>query len=60
MFDKFIKTKDPDIAERLTNLGLIKLSYSMGEFTFINNNDIKLSFSDLDLKKVHFSNKLNL
>ena len=60
MFDKFIKTKDTEIAERLTNLGLIKLSYSMGEFTFINNNDIKLSFSDLDLKKVHFSNKLNL
>jgi hypothetical protein len=55
MFDKFIKTKDPEIAERLTNLGLIKLSYSMGEFTFINNTDIKLSFSDLDLKKVHFS-----
>ena len=27
---------------------------------YINNNDIKLSFSDLDLKKVHFSNKLNL
>ena len=42
------------------NLGFIKLNHCMGEYTFINNQNIKLSFSDLDLKKVHFSNKLNL
>lgn len=58
--EKFIKTKDDKIAEKLIGLGFIKLSHSMGEYTFINNKDIKLSFSDLDLKKVSFSNKLNL
>lgn len=60
MLDKFIKTKDDAIAEKLVNLGFVKLSFNMGEYTFINNNDIKLSFSELDLKKLHFSNKLNL
>lgn len=60
MLEKFIKTKDDKIAEKLVGLGFIKLNHCMGEYTFINNQDIKLSFSDLDLKKVHFSNKLNL
>ena len=60
MLEKFIKTKDDKIAQELMSLGFIKLSHSMGEYTFINNKDIKLSFSDLDLKKVSFSNKLNL
>ena len=58
--EKFIRTKDDKIAQKLIELGFIKLSHSMGEYTFINNGDIKLSFSDLDLKKVSFSNKLNL
>lgn len=57
---KFIKTTDEKIAEKLVGLGFIKLNHCMGEYTFINNQDVKLSFSDLDLKKVCFSNKLNL
>ena len=60
MLEKFIKTKDDKIAEQLVKLGFVKLNYTMDEYTFINNQDIKLAFSDLDLKKVHFSNKLNL
>ena len=59
-FEIIGETKDDAIAEKLINLGFVKLSFNMGEYTFINNNDIKLSFSELDLKKLHFSNKLNL
>lgn len=58
--EKFIKTKDDKIADKLEKLGFTKLHYTMGEYIFINNQDIKLGFSDLDLKKVYFSNRLNL
>lgn len=55
MISNFIVTKDKTTAEYLENQGLKLISCLYGEWTFVNNADVKLTF---DKSKVRFTNKL--
>lgn len=60
MNNKFIKTQDSDVAEKLVAMGFKQIPSTMGEYIFINTNSIKLNFSDSEMKKVYFTNILSL
>lgn len=60
MNNKFIKTQDPSVAEKLVKMGFKQLPNIMGEYIFINTDSIKLNFSESEMKKIYFTNILSL
>ena len=57
---KFIITKDKSMSDKLVAHGFLLLSNNSGVYTFINRMPEKFSFNELDVKKLHFTNKLHL
>lgn len=60
MNKNFIKTQDKETAEKLIKLGFKQIGFNSGEYVFVNDGNIAQQFSDEEMKKVYFNNKLNL
>lgn len=55
---KFIMTKDNEIAKKLKLMGFIQVPSNNNLIVFMNNNNIKLNFNDIDKSKICYSNIL--
>ena len=57
---RFIVTQNESIANKLIAHGFNLLSNVCGTYTFINQAPEKFDFSSIDIKKLHFTNKISI
>lgn len=55
----FIYTTDCETAQMLRRLGFQEIASDANSWTFLNDST-KIHFSESDMKKMHFCNKLNI
>lgn len=56
----FIVTQDKSVSNVLIAHGFRLLSNVSGTYTFINQAPEKFDFSSIDIKKLHFTNKISI
>lgn len=55
---KFIMTQDKTMSDELIARGFLLLSNNCGIYTFLNVPKENFSFSNFDMTKIHFTNRL--
>lgn len=56
----FIVVQSESVANQLIACGFNLLSESCGTYTFVNEPSKSLNFANLDMTKIHFTDKLNI
>lgn len=57
---KFIVVQSEQIANKLMSDGFVLLSNVCGTYTFLNDNQKKQSFSNIELSKLFFTDRINI
>lgn len=60
MKQNFVKTTDVSTAEKLSSLGFQRIDITNGIYTFLNSGKIQFSNDDIDIRKIQYSNMLNI
>lgn len=55
---KFIITQDKSVSDELIAHGFLLLSNNCGTYTFVNKLQKNFNFSNFDMTKIHFTDKL--
>lgn len=55
---KFITTQDKSMSDKLIACGFLLLSNKCGTYTFVNEPQKNFSFANLDMTKIHFTDRL--
>ena len=54
----FIMTKDKSVCDKLVASGFCLLSDVCGVYTFVNTDNAKLNFNEIDIKKLVYTDRL--